>query len=59
MSPPDIESGDHSFALEIVTRRLVPTRLFVAIKTIPTDDNDYVDIENILNRINFKLICRN
>ena len=47
---------DHSFAKEVVIRQLHSELLFVCIEQI---DDHFVDIENILNRINFPLFGRN
>lgn len=50
---------DHSFARAVHTRGIPPTRLSVAIYLIETRSYDYVDIENILNRIHYPLLGRN
>ena len=50
---------DHSFAIEICRRGIQPSRLFVVIKTIEKQDKNYIDIENILNRIHYPLLGRN
>jgi len=53
------ENIDHSFALEISLRKIIPDQLFVVIKTIDCEDTTYIDIENILNRIHYPLLGRN
>ena len=54
----DIER-DQSFARQVAERGINPQRLFVVIHPIETDDNRYVDLENILNRIHYPLMGRN
>lgn len=51
-----LETRDQSFAKEIRTRRIPPPRLFVAVSLV---SGNYVDIENILNRIHYPLLGRN
>lgn len=53
------ENIDHSFALEISLRKIIPDQLFVVVKTIDCEDTTYIDIENILNRIHYPLLGRN
>lgn len=53
------DSRDQSFAREIVARAIPPARLFVMVNTIDCDSDEYVDVENILNRIHFPLLGRN
>lgn len=54
------EYRDKRFAFEICKRGFILTRLFVVIRTIDSRKNkNYVDIENILNRINYPLLGRN
>lgn len=53
------EQADHSFARDVVRRRFNPNRLVVAVRTMVSDPDARVDIENILNRINFPLCGRN
>jgi hypothetical protein len=55
-----IDERDHSFAREIASRAIPPTRLVVLVCEVPTArDDEFVDIENILNRIHFPLFGRN
>ena len=53
------ERGDQSFALEVATRGMPPSRLFAKIQVIADDGHRYVDLENILNRIHYPLLGRN
>lgn len=53
------EGRDHSFAREIHSRSIPPTRLFVVVNVIDDTHGTYVDIENILNRIHYPLLGRN
>lgn len=56
----DIEETDHSFALEICRREILPSRLFVVVTVFNNQSQkEYVDIENILNRIHYPLLGRN
>lgn len=50
---------DHSFAAEILARRIPPTRLSVAIRTVTASNGAYVDLENVLNRVHRPLLGRN
>ena len=52
---------DHSFAYEVCSlRRLNVTRLFVCtLLAYPVDEGIRIDLENVLNRINFPLCGRN
>ncbi|BCO09223.1 hypothetical protein GF1_15990 [Desulfolithobacter dissulfuricans] len=50
---------DHNFAWQIKKRAIPPSRLFVTIKQIAGEDRPYIDIENILNRIQYPLLGRN
>ena len=50
---------DHSFAREVRSRQIPPTRLFVMTKVISDQPGTYIDIENILNRIHYPLLGRN
>ena len=50
---------DKSFALQVVRRSLVPTRLFVFVQTIEDDGSMYINIENLLNRICYPILGRN
>lgn len=53
------ERRDHSFALQVVDRKIIPQRLFVMVRVIDGQGAQYVDIENILNRIHYPLFGRN
>ncbi len=53
------EQADHSFARDVVRRRFSPNRLVVSVRTMTSDSDARVDIENILKRINFPLCGRN
>lgn len=60
--PEDTETAtDHSFARDaIVHRRLDPNELWVAVMPVEGLDRDTaLDVENVLNRINFPLCGRN
>jgi hypothetical protein len=48
-----------SFALQVVRRGMRPERLFVNIRTVSSDADTTVDIENILNRICYPILGRN
>lgn len=50
---------DQSFAHRVAERDLIPTRLRVAVKELSSSESEYVDAENILNRINFPILGRN
>ena len=58
-TPQSSEYRDQSFARQIANREINPQRLFVMIRQIDADDNRYVDLENILNRIHYPLLGRN
>lgn len=53
------ELRDHTFAREVRARGIPPARLLVAVQVTDTATNEYVDIENILNRIHYPLMGRN
>ena len=53
------KNADSSFALQVCRRNIDPCRLFVAINEIKSIGNEYIDIENILNRIQYPLMGRN
>lgn len=53
------DQRDQSFAREVRSRNIPPTRLFVVVKVITGAPGSYVDIENILNRIHYPLLGRN
>ena len=50
---------EKNFAMRVNNRKLAPTRLFVVTKTIKGDEKQYVDVENILNRIYYPILGRN
>lgn len=50
---------DQCFAWQIYSRNIHPPNLFVIAKEIGGDSKNYVDIENILNRIHFPIFGRN
>jgi hypothetical protein len=50
---------DRSFAMEVCRRKMIPSRLFVAINILDNIGKKYIDIENILNRIHYPLLGRN
>ncbi|OUR79628.1 hypothetical protein A9Q83_04320 [Alphaproteobacteria bacterium 46_93_T64] len=52
-------SRDKNFAMQVVRRKMAPTRLFVVTHVIECDEQEYKDVENILNRINYPLLGRN
>lgn len=53
------DEADHSFALDVVTRNFAIHKLAVSYRLVAAKDNSHVDVENILNRINFPLCGRN
>lgn len=53
------ERLDHSFAREVRSRNIPPSRLFVVTHIVSGPPGTYVDIENILNRIHYPLLGRN
>lgn len=53
------ERRDQSFAREVRSRNIPPSRLFVVAKVISGSPGAYIDIENILNRIHYPLLGRN
>lgn len=55
----DSEQRDQSFAWQVCKRKIVPTQLFVITRELDKNENSYVDIENILNRIHYPLFGRN
>lgn len=58
-SDPDVER-DHSFAKEVaVTRRFATHNLIVHVMELTTDEDIRIDVENLLNRINYPLCGRN
>lgn len=56
---PEGERKNHSFAREICARNIPANRLFVVVHIIQGVRDEYVDIENILNRIHYPLLGRN
>jgi len=51
---------EKSFAERVVDRELPPSRLFIAYQVVePTEENVYVDLENIINRIYYPTFGRN
>jgi hypothetical protein len=55
----EVLDGDAGFAKQIVARQFDPTNLFVHVRLVEAAGNEYVDIENVLNRINFPIFGRN
>lgn len=53
------EHRDQSFAREIRSRNIPPSRLFVVATVVDGPPRAYVDVENILNRIHYPLLGRN
>ena len=53
------EEADLSFAKDVARRCLVPGRLVVVVTPTPMSGDEYKDVENLLNRINFPLCGRN
>ncbi len=53
------DQRDQSFAREVRSRNIPPSRLFVVATVISGPPGSYVDIENILNRIHYPLLGRN
>lgn len=53
------ELRDQSFAREVRSRKIPPSRLFVITHVITGPPGSYVDAENILNRIHYPLLGRN
>lgn len=51
--------GDAGFARQVVARQFDPTNLFVHVRLVKSISNEHVDIENVLNRINFPIFGRN
>lgn len=54
----DFGDSDANFALRVCKRNIIPTRLFVYIKTFEKEGKQYIDIENILNRIHYPIFGR-
>jgi hypothetical protein len=58
-SDPD-RPRDHSFAREVATtRRFTAYNLVAHVMEMPTDEDLRIDMENLLNRINYPLCGRN
>ncbi|WAC45408.1 hypothetical protein OU997_04245 [Pseudomonas sp. SL4(2022)] len=55
----EMTDGDAGFARQIVARQFDPTNLFVHVRLVKSISNEHVDIENVLNRINFPIFGRN
>lgn len=55
----ETDAEPHSFAREIISRRIPFAKLFVITHTISGASNAAVTIENILNRIHFPILGRN
>lgn len=55
----DIKDGDAGFARQVVARGFDPMSLFVHVQEIDVKTNEQVDVESILNRINFPIFGRN
>jgi hypothetical protein len=53
------EEADLSFAKDVARRGLVPGRLVVFVAPTQAGGDEYKDVENLLNRINFPLCGRN
>jgi hypothetical protein len=53
------DERERSFAMRICSRNIPPTRLFVLINILENVGSQYIDIENILNRIHYPLLGRN
>lgn len=58
-STDDQTKRDHSFAREVIERRLSLNGLLVAIRPIEGEASEQADVENVLNRINFPICGRN
>ncbi len=55
----EYKDRDQGFAWQIYCRNINPPDLFVTLKVIEDGQNNYIDIENILNRIHFPIFGRN
>lgn len=55
----EIKDGDAGFARQVVARGFDPMSLFVYVQEIDVRTNEQVDVESILNRINFPIFGRN
>lgn len=55
----EIKEGDAGFARQIVARGFDPMSLFVYVQEVDVRTNEQVDVESILNRINFPIFGRN
>jgi hypothetical protein len=53
------DQRDHSFAQDVVSRNFAIHKLAVSVRLVVATDSSHVDVENILNRINFPLCGRN
>lgn len=54
-----LRDRDRSFALRVCQRCLNPAQLSVSVLTLKVTGNEYVDIENILNRVHYPILGRN
>jgi hypothetical protein len=55
----DFGDGDAGFAKQVVARGFDPMSLFVYVQELDVKNNEQVDLESILNRINFPIFGRN
>jgi hypothetical protein len=55
----DLGDGDAGFAKQVVARGFDPMSLFVYVQELDVKNNEQVDLESILNRINFPIFGRN
>ena len=55
----EIKDNDAGFARQIVARGFDPMTLFVYVHEVDVKTNEQVDVESILNRINFPIFGRN
>lgn len=54
-----VDGAEAGFANQVVARNFDPTNLFVHVAEMRVENNEYNDIENILNRINYPIFGRN
>jgi len=50
---------DQNFARRVVERGMDPTLLKVAVAPMPAETDEYIDAENVLNRISYPILGRN
>lgn len=55
----DTSNCEQDFARRIYSRNIPPTRLFVMVNIMENIGKQYLDLENILNRIHYPLLGRN